>query len=317
MLLQKGVEALEVQELRQMMQRVGYAVANGLEFDVELDRIVRAYQEDRGLSIDGKVLVNWGKTWPRLEREPRVCVCSDPSPRASRLSRGLATLYDSTARRMTPGYRGSRIGAWQRMESGQERAFIVPFASDGSGEHGGTCGHAAWLLTSWWMRAMFPEKGIFPTWRTGRGATRTMPHRMLPRCSIDGEVIAGSLCRGLMEYVASTDVVAELADIAELENPAQWNFIQKRSGHVILVLRIDENMGCIDPRTGIPAVPGLYRLAADGSKRTLGRPWTWRRVKPGEKGPWTIYGMAPVPVSGEIDFGSLVGAPDLPLELES
>jgi len=75
-------------------------------------------------------------------------------------------------------------------------------------------------------------------------------------------------------------------------------------------------MGCVDPRTGLPAVPGLYRLAADGSKATLGRPWTWRRVRPGEKGPWTCYGMADIPESGEIEWGPLAGAPDLSLVLE-
>ncbi len=72
----------------------------------------------------------------------------------------------------------------------------------------------------------------------------------------------------------------------------------------------------IESEGRIPAVPGLYRLAADGSKATTGQPWTWRRVRPGETGPWTCYGMAGVPASGEIETGPLAGAPDLPLVLE-
>ena len=163
---------------------------------------------------------------------------------------------------------------------------------------------------------MHPGKGIYPTWRTGRGPTTSMPNRMLPRCSVEGEVIAGKLCRGLKEYSASPRIVAELADLAWPEHGCQWYFCQRRSGHVACVLRIGLGMGCIDPRTRLPAVPGLYRLAADGSTATVGRPWTWRRVRPGETGPWTCYGMADVPESGEIEWGPLAGSPDLPLALE-
>jgi len=143
-----------------------------------------------------------------------------------------------------------------------------------------------------------------------------MPNRMLPLCSVEGEVIAGKLCRGLKEYTAPAHTVAELADLAWGGCLSQWYICQKRSGHVICVLRIFPQMGCIDPRTGLPAVPGLYRLAADGSRSTIGRPWTWRRVRPGEMGPWTCHGMSNVPASGVIDWGPLAGAPDLPLVLE-
>ena len=321
MLLRLGTDSMAVHELRWLMLRRGYRVPDATLFDAELDRCVRAYQEDRGLMVDGVVVHRGGKTWPRLAEEPALNVRPDMSPRAARLSRGLATLYDSERRRMIPEYRQSRIAAWERMEAGDEYAFIVPLSSDGSGRHGATCGHAAWLLTSWWMRAMHPGKGIFPNWRAGRGPTNSMPHRMLPLCSVEGEVIAGKLCRGLKEYVGSVRQVSELANLARPEHVYQWYLCQRRSGHVICVLLIGPRMfrpycGCIDPRTGLPAVPGLYRLAADGSKATTGRPWTWRRVRPGEKGPWTCYGMAEVPESGEIEWGPLAGAPDLPLVLE-
>jgi len=316
MLIRLGTESKAVQELRGLLRRAGYAVPHRALFDEELDRCVRTYQEDRGLAVDGIVVHGGGKTWPRLAGELALDVRSDSSPRAARLSRGLATLYDSERRRMTPEYRQSRIDAWERMEAGKEQAFVVPLSSDGSGRHGATCGHAAWLLTSWWMRAMYPERDIHPTWRTGRGPTSSMPNRMLPLCSVNGEVIRGKLHRGLKEYVASVTRASELADIAKHEHSCQWYLCQRRSGHVITVLRISLNMGCVDPRTGLPAVPGLYRLAADGSRATLGRPWTWRQVRPREKGPWTCYGMVDVPESGEIEWGPLASAPDLPLVLE-
>jgi len=316
MLLRLGTDSTAVQELRGLMHRAGYLVGDSPEFDKVLDRCVRAYQEDRSLAVDGVVVHGGGKTWPRLAQEPPVSTCSDPSPRAERLSRGLAVLYDKERLRMIPEYRSSRIDAWERMERGEEHAFVVPLACDGSGRHGATCGHAAWLLTSWWMRSLYPDEGIYPTWRTGRGPTKSMPNRMLPLCSVEGEVIAGKVHRGLREYVREMDPIADLADLAPLYRTCQWYFCQKRSGHVICVLRIGPNMGCIDPRTGLPAVPGLYRLAADGSKSTTGRPWTWRRVRPRENGPWTCYGMAHVPESGAIERGPLAGAPDLPLVLE-
>ena len=316
MLLRLGTDSTAVRELRGLMRRAGYPLPDMTLFDGELDRCTRAYQEDRRLVVDGGVVHGGGKTWPRLAGEQAVEVRPDSSPRAARLSRGLACLYDGGERRMIPEYRQSHIAAWEHMEAGKEQAFVVPLSSDGSGRHGATCGHAAWLLTSWWMRGMHPDKGIYPTWRTGRGPTSSMPNRMLPLCSVEGEIIRGKLCRGLKEYTVSVRNVPELADLTGPEHVNQWYVCQRRSGHVICVLRISPNMGCIDPRTGLPAVPGLYRLAADGSKATLGRPWTWRRVRPGEKGPWTCYGMADIPESGEIEWGPLAGALDLPLVLE-
>jgi len=316
MLLRLGTDLKAVQELRGLMRRAGYPLPDTSLFDAELDHCVRAYQEDRGLMVDGVVVHRGGKTWPRLTGEEAVELRPDPPLRAVRLSQGLACLYDAHRRRMTPQYRRSCIAAWERMEAGKEEAYVVPISSDGSGQHGATCGHAAWLLTSWWMRAMHPDKGIYPTWRTGRGPTSSMPNRMLPLCSVEGEVIRGKLCRGLKEYIASVHNVSELTDLARPEHVRQWYLCQRRSGHVICVLRVGPNMGCIDPRTGLSAVPDLYRLAADGSKATLGRPWTWRRVRPGERGPWTCYGMADIPESGEIEWGPLAGAPDLPLLLE-
>jgi len=160
MLLRFGVESKEVRELRGLMRRAGYLVGESQKFDEVLARCVRAYQEDRRLYVDGMVLHGRGQSWPRLAKEQPESTCSDPSPRAERLSRGLATLFDSQQMRMIPEYRSSHIGAWERMEAGEEHAFVVPFACDGSGRHGATCGHAAWLLTSWWMRAMYPEKGM-------------------------------------------------------------------------------------------------------------------------------------------------------------
>jgi hypothetical protein len=139
---------------------------------------------------------------------------------------------------------------------------------------------------------------------------------MLPFAPVDGVVYGGKIHRGLKEYVGSVVTVAELAELARPQHACQWYLCQKKSGHVICMVRIGTGMGCIDPRTGLPAVPGLYRLAADGSKATLGRPWTWRRVRPGETGPWTCCGMEDIPESGVITWGPLAGAPDLPLVLE-
>ena len=315
MLLRLGTDSMAVRELRELMRRAGYPLPGGALFDAELDRCVRAYQDDRGLAVDGVVVHGGGKTWPRLAGEQVVDLRPDPSPRAARLSEGLATLYDSERCRMIPEYRQSCIAAWERMEAGEEYGFVVPLSSDGSGRHGATCGHAAWLLTAWWMRALHPERRIFPTWRTGRGPTKTMAARFLPLAPVDGVMYGGKLHRGLSDYVTAHVRVAEVAMLADGRCIDGWYVCQKDSGHIICVLRIGPDFGCMDPRTGLPAVPGLYRLAADGSKATTGRPWTWRRVRHGETGPWTCYHMTKVPESGEIESGPLAGAPDLPLVL--
>ena len=329
MILKLGSTGPHVCDLRSMLRRVGYLLTEHFVpieeqvFDAATDRCVRAYQEDRGLGIDGEVVYRGGQTWPRLAAENRVVTRPDVSPRARRLSRGLTALYDSTDHRMRPEYRSSSTAAWERMERGEDHRFVVPLASDGSGHHGATCGHAAWLPTSWWMRAMHPEKGIFPTWRTGRGPTGSMRQRFLPLAPVEGVVYGGKLHRGLKEYVERRVLANTLDGLAGYRPPeyavhglCHWYICQRDSGHVICVLRVDDHFGFLDPRIGLPAVPGLYRLAADGSKATAGRPWTWRRVRPGETGPWTCYGMADLPASGEIEHGPLAGAPDLPLALE-
>jgi len=313
MILRLGDTGPEVTDLRSLMIRAGYAVGMASKlFDSELDRCVRTYQEDRDLVVDGIV---GPQTDAALRAEPRVVTVPDLTPRARRLSEGLATLYDVQTRRMRPEYRSSSVAAWERMEAGEDRRFVVPLSSDGSGKHGATCGHAAWLLTSWWMRAMHPEKGIFPTWRTGRGPTKSMAARFLPLAPVDGVMYGGKLHRGLGEYVRTIEKVPAIDHLERPEGP-HWYICQRKSGHVICVIRVDGTFGFVDPRTGLPAVPGLYRLAADGSKATAGRPWTFRRVRPGETGPWTCYGMADLPASGEIEWGPLAGAPDLPLVLE-
>lgn len=319
MILKLGSTGPEVQLLRHLMfERGGYQLTSApLVFTPELDRCVRAYQEDRGLAVDGTVVYRGGKTWPRLAAEPVTVTTPDPSQRAARLSDGLATMYDHRNRRMWPEYRSSRIDEWERMEAGAVREYVIPVSTDNSGENGATCGHAAWLLTSWWMRAMHPDKGIFPTWRMGRGPTSSMPKRFLPLAPVEGIKYGKALHRGLAEYVAVKVRAKTLSELGtHTGGLGHWYICQRDSGHVICVLRIDEAFGCIDPRTGLPAVPGLYRLAADGSKATIGRPWTWRRVRPGETGPWTCHGMADLPESGEVTWGPLAGSPDLPLVLE-
>jgi len=319
MILRLGSTGDEVKALRTLMRSIGYQqLGGGDAFDPKLDRCVRAYQEDRGLAVDGAVVYQGGQTWPRLEAEPEVYAVVDPSPRAERLSKGLATLYDADAHRMRPEYRQSDLSAWKEMEASAWCSFVVPEASDDPSRNGATCGHAAWLLTSWWMRAMHPERGIFPTWRTGRGPTSSMPLRFLPLAPVEGVLYGGKLHRGLAEYAAAPMRCSTLMDLAGPNKGPwkHWYICQRDSGHVICVLRIDEVFGCTDPRTGLPAVPGLYRLAADGSKATIGKPWTFRRIRPGETGPWSCWGLADLPGSGEVTWGPLAGSPDLPLVLE-
>jgi len=162
-------------------------------------------------------------------------------------------------------------------------------------------------------------KGIYPTWRTGRGRTKTMPLRQIQMAPVAGVMYGGKLHRGLAEYVLPGTLRAKtLMDLEYLGIGmvgAHWHLAVKDSGHVILLLRCDETFGWIDPRTSVPAVRGWYRLAADGWKGS-NKPMTYRRVQGGDVGPWTIWGFRDLPASGRPVDGPLHDAPALPLVLE-
>jgi len=60
------------------------------------------------------------------------------------------------------------------------------------------------------------------------------------------------------------------------EDVSELSIIEYGS-HIICRLTVTPDSGIIDPRTGLRARPGVYRIGADGTKANPGRPWTFRR----------------------------------------
>ena len=276
--------------LRPNLRRVGFDIGcswlSQYVLNAPLERVVRTFQMDAGLVVDGIV---GPKTWGALlaaETGP-LPDCTGDTADWDRDMPGLFTGVE-----MIPQYGGSDIDAWARMEYGSERDYIVPLPSDGSGHHGATCGHAAWLLTSWWAGVHRPEAGEPITWRTGRGPTKSMPLRFLPLASLAGVMYGGKIHRGCSELMTGRERVKDLRDVRHMAPGWTWNICQRDSGHVVCTVQVDTSWCPVDPRTGLPMRHGMYRLAADGSKATTGRPWTFRRMgTKAEIGPWTCYGI--------------------------
>ena len=311
----------EVVDLHVDLVRVGFGVTSGYPttFNALTEACVKAFQLDHRLPVDGIV---GPVTHAYLDAAPTLNLAApDTTERARRLSRALLTLWDGDRFRMRPEYRSSSVDAWRAMQAGDRREYVVPLACDGSGKHGATCGHAAWILTEWYYRGIGP--GRAPTWRTGRGpGGDPFRSRFLPLLPAAGGFIEESLHRGLSEYAGPSFRVDDLRDIYDAspalaaDNPGDWYYCQRDSGHVVLVIVARPGAGFADPRTGLPARLGAYRLAADGSKRTLGQPWTWKRIEADDVGEWTVWEMQRLRENGRPDGGPCAEHPDLPLVLE-
>lgn len=290
--LREGMTHPDVSVLRGRLGVAGFTIVSkatgNTYYDGALADVVTAYQMDAGLVPDAIV---GPKTWASLMAAPAE---SWPvlAGNTTAWDRDMPELWQWVKHRMIPEYRQSQTGPWERMEAGTVADYVIPKSSDGSGRWGATCGHAAWLLTSWWCDAHRPDLGRPITWRTGRGPTSSMPDRCVWRAPLAGVEYGGSLHRGVKEYVRTKVYVDDLRDLSGIAPDAHWYVCQRDSGHVICVVRVDADWCPTDPRTGLPMRHGVYRLAADGSAATRGKPWTLRRmgaVK--ESGPWTCYGV--------------------------
>jgi len=309
----------DVAQLHLDLYLVGFPVHNNFPaFNGLTEACVKAFQQDHRLEVDGIV---GPITQAKLDEAPRLDPAEpDTTERARRLGRMLRVIWDADRFRMTPEYRSSSIMAWVETQIGGRREYVIPYASDGCGKHGATCGHAAWLLTEWYYRGIGGERT--PTWRTGRGPGRSpFRNRFLPLLPAAGEMLGGSLHRGLSEYVTSKFRVKDLRDIYTDEPvmgiaAGEWYYCQRNSGHVVLVVVARPGAGFVDPRTGLAARPGAYRLAADSGDEGTGQPWTWKRIEGPDYDEWTVWEMARLLEDGRPGGGPCAGHPDLGLVFE-
>jgi hypothetical protein len=309
------------------LRRTGYPVpvVDRYEKGSLLWRTVVAAQVDARCSVDG---VAGDETRRALSVQPAQPLPEpDTTERGRRYSKLLATLYDDVELRMIPEYRSSDLTAWRALERGEAMdgddgpQFVVPFSYDGSGKPGATCGHAAWFVTSWNFRAINVELGIFPTWRTGRGPCGEFPKRWLPYLPTEGEQMGGAVHRGLKEHVVAKYRVDDLVDIYRPSTGLSMGtgdlyYLQWDPGHVVTVLVAREGRGFADPRTGLPARLGCYRFAADGSKKTVGQPWTFKRMVNPDPKEWTAWEMEQLGDDGRPTHGPFRDVEDWPLRFE-
>lgn len=322
-----GSHGPDVELLCMELRRIGYpleVVSDYPSRDCDLWCVLTAAQEDARIDVDGQAGTQTRKAFAAQATQPLPV--PDWTTRAARFDGLLDTLYDQRRRRMIPSYRSSDLMAWKRIEAGavpaSDLAFVVPVACDGSGEHGQTCGHAAWNFTSWSFRAMDPDLGIFPTWRTGRGPDAApYRNRFLPLLPVSGEMMGGVLHRGLKDYVVAKHRVVDLRDIYDPASgkkigSSDLYYLQWDPGHVVIVVVARPGRGFIDPRTGLPARLGCYRFAADGSKYSLGQPMSWKRIVGPDAREWTAWEMASLDDDGRPSAGPFRDMPDWPIHLE-
>jgi len=318
--IQLGEQSERVTALCEELMRIGYYLRPGDTYNDFLRYVVMAEQENARIAVDGLPGPHTMQTLMAQPDQPQPIL--DNTARGRRLTNTLAGIYDLRLRRMKPEYRSSSIAAWVAMEAGDREEYIIPYACDGSGRHGATCGHAAWLITEWWFNGM--SSGRTPTWRTGRGpAGGDLRSRFLPLLPCAGEEIRGKAHRGLREYVEESYVVGDLRDIYDPATcggvgKGELYYCQRNSGHIVLVVVARPGCGFVDPRVpGIPARLGCYRWAADGSKKTRGTPWTWKRINGSDIGEWRVWEMARLTDAGwPPPIGPLSPALHRPLFLE-
>jgi len=313
--LHPGDSGPDVKVLRDNLRRVGFNIEPGDVYDPQAVRCVKTFQQDARLGVDG--VVGNKETWPLLLQSASEAppMGSDDLGRSLRFSKMVTKLWDPEKFRMIPGYWASSIKEWEKVEKGGRGEFVVPRAAISPRYWGATCGHAAWVMTHWWFRAMHPGKGIFPTWRTGRGPDKGMPLRFTPLAPVDGIMYGTALHRGLEEFVSRKFRLLDICDLARESHGGHWFYLQWQGGHVVLAVVIDDDFSPIDPRTGILARHGAYRLAADGTKSKMGQPWTWKRITLPDPGYWTCWQMEELDLDGR-PLCLFTDQPDYPLVLE-
>lgn len=268
-----GAEAVE---LADRLQRVGF-YPHG---EAQLWQCVRAFQADCKLVVDGIV---GPKTQAALDAEP-----DRPRPygpwcvRDKRLSDALHLLWTADGQ----GFRYGKVAsvkAWQAMQDGKRTAYVVPRVTVTDNRplaHGCTCGHWGWLFASFWLGGMKPERGITPTWRTGRNG------RWIWTVPVEGAMRNGAKARGYADYCAvavNRPADRGLSALYEFTYPAHFALIEFPS-HVATAIRVDDTLHIMDPRTGLPARHGWYRVAADGDSDAAMEKFTFRRIPEGETG---------------------------------
>lgn len=282
-LLKVGTKHKDVVTYRNKLVRLGYDLGPKVVRDEELytpqlEVVTRRFQFDHKLGVDGKV--GTIETWPTLDKALGV-VCPEieednlyRDDNTNGVEKRLQSLINASRHIY---YGGAHVGVWKEEQRGETDAYMIPDcykvepgspASKDIDPHGMTCGHWAWRVLSYYLCAYFPEKDIYPTWRTGRSC------RWVWTLPVKGKIIKGSVHRGHKEYCKRVRWwrYSALSGLYKLWDKLGTINVIEYGSHCGIILKVEKNDRLRDPRYTNDAVktedcylrPGLYDFSANG-----------------------------------------------------
>jgi peptidoglycan hydrolase-like protein with peptidoglycan-binding domain len=336
--LKKGDTGPLVASLSRALGWLGYPFGETDEFSPRMDGFVRAFQRDHGLGVDGKF---GPKSDSMMGRAVSEGYGFDPMPPDQNMTRTELTGRERKLQRVLdlsqlsfggrgivygPGVQRYRDGKWvvargwgaaaEPSTYARSQGFQVPWT------HGWVCSTCVGLVMGYWLNANDDY-----TWRTGRN------QGFILRYPTAGQLYRGSTHVGYAEYVYPIigpgfqakpmgetlySRLAELPHLMALEYP----------GHIVFLVKVDEQLQVIDPTTDAPARHGIYRLGADGFRnhkdgKTIysAQRTTWKWLPPwhqdGQR--WRLYGVCELNDDGTVPLvkgGRWHGNPTMPLVLD-
>jgi len=264
--------------LRAYLRRAGFPIEPVGPFDEALGNVVGALQEDAGLIADRVV---GRQTWQLLldtAETPTPLEAELISPNVARLN----TLFDPEVWSQC-GYYSSTMDDSERPYYGLAKAGAAQRALAATlgykAQYGLSCGHFGDFLVKLYMGLDDPR-----TRRTGMNLSCFRTYRdcpPLPRASNCGAGLFGPKVKSFVvpEKRPWTTTVrglygAGLERLGKLDT-ARLTLVEEAS-HVICYIPVAQDSGIKDPRTGLLARLGGYRVAADGGASKAGKPWTFR-----------------------------------------
>ena len=277
--LRLGKSGAAVEWLRGMLHHVGFPRTYGVLYDEVVAGMVGALQQDEGLTVDR---ICGRQTWRWLldhAGAPAPVPVTKPAPWVQRLNTlldpavwGQCGYYSSTMDdSVVPHYGITKASKAQRAAA----ALL-----GNSAQYGLSCGHLGDYVAKLMLGMDDPR-----TRRTGMNLGCFWDHRdcvALPRRSTCGLGLFGSAGKKFRvpEKKPWTTSIrgAYRAGVSRADRiDILWPTVVELPTHIIVCLPVAPDSGIIDPRYGLPARPGYYRMAADGGSATPGRPWTFRR----------------------------------------
>jgi hypothetical protein len=332
-------EGPDVVDWRAEMAAIGYVQTYSgspeyREYFTTTDALLtRALQRDARITIDGVVGPQTRAAMSRMERRgacaPREGLLGhDATERAMdvRLSKlvalaagGQCGYYSNTRKDGLPG-----VVVGRASEAQEAKAQKLGYTTT----HGLTCGHLAALVATVAMghptsRLAATGMNLVNVW----GYRSPIWYSLRPSSScavalLDGQAEIGVGTGSVLwtwrpfGYARCFDRVASLPTLEAVEAEGGGVVLLEYGSHMRAAICAGYN-GAVyltDPEYHHPARRGWYLLAADGTKATTGRPWTFRALDPASdlRGIRHIWRMFP----GRYAYLGLLYLPDAYVELE-